>query len=167
MIKKTGPASTNSASSQNTVYHYDLSGQLIEETDGDGKLIADYIYLSGKPLAVIRKQSNQEETFYYHNDHLGTPKVMTDKLKKVVWNVDFDPFGNEIEQNGRRGSYVRSVENNLRFPGQYYDTKTELHQNYFRDYVPTIGRYLKNDRSAYRMEKIIFILMLIPIQLNT
>jgi RHS repeat-associated protein len=145
VIKKTGPASTNSASSQNTVYHYDLSGQLIEETDGNGKLIADYVYLNGKPLAMIRKQSNQDEKFYYHNDHLGTPKLVTDKLKKVVWNVEFDPFGSEVEQKGRKGSYIRNVENNFRFPGQYYDAETGLHQNYYRDYAPTLGRYVEAD----------------------
>ncbi len=80
-----------------TVFHYDLSGQLIEETTAKGKLIADYIYLSGKPLAMIRKQEHKDEIFYYHNDHLGTPKVMTDKLRKVVWKVEFDPFGNPLD----------------------------------------------------------------------
>ena len=145
VIKKTGPANANSASSQNTVYHYDLAGRLIEETDGNGKLIADYVYLNNQPLAMIRKQANNEETFYYHNDHLGTPKVMTDKLRKVVWNVEFDPFGNEVEQKGRAGSYIRNVTNNLRFPGQYFDAETGLHQNYFRDYNPVIGRYIESD----------------------
>src|SRR5690606_23173673 len=29
-----------------------------------------------------------------------------------------------------------SIENNLRFSGQYYDQETGLHQNYFRDYDP-------------------------------
>ena len=41
---------------------------------------------------MIRKQANGEETLYYHNDHLGTPKVLTDKLKKLVWNIEFDPL---------------------------------------------------------------------------
>ena len=100
IIKKTGSATTNSASAQNTVYHYDLAGRLIEETAGNGKLLVDNIYLGGQPLAMIRKQGNNEETFYYHNDHLGTPKILTDKLAKVVWNVEFDPFGNEVEAQG-------------------------------------------------------------------
>jgi len=150
VTKKTGPAATNSASSQNTAYHYDLTGTLIEETAGDGKLLVDYVYLDGKPLAMIRKQGNNEETFYYHNDHLGTPKVMTDKLDKVVWNVDFDPFGNEVQTKGRQGSYIRSVENNLRLPGQYFDAETGLHYNYFRDYNPKIGRYFEADPIGLR-----------------
>jgi len=37
------------------------------------------------------------------------------------------------------------VENNLRFPGQYFDAETGLHQNYFRDYDPKTGRYIQAD----------------------
>ncbi|RPH71220.1 hypothetical protein EHM76_06285, partial [bacterium] len=144
-VKKTGPAAINSASSQNTVYHYDLAGRLIEETARDGKLLVDYVYLDGKPLAMIRKQGNSEETFWYHNDHLSTPKVLTDKLGKVVWNMELEPFGNEVQTKGTQGTYIRNVENNLRFPGQYVDAETGLHYNYFRNYNPKTGRYLEAD----------------------
>jgi RHS repeat-associated protein len=34
---------------------------------------------------------------------------------------------------------------NLRFPGQYFDTETGLHYNYYRDYDPATGRYLQAD----------------------
>ena len=33
----------------------------------------------------------------------------------------------------------------LCFPGQYYDSETNLHYNYFRDYDPSIGRYIESD----------------------
>ena len=127
------------------VFHYDLSGRLIEETKADGKLIADYIYLNGSPFAMIRKQHHKEETFYYHNDHLGTPKVLTDKLKKIVWDVEFDPFGNELHKHGRQGTYIRKVKNNLRFTGQYNDKETNTHYNGKRTYLPSGGRYLEAD----------------------
>lgn len=37
------------------------------------------------------------------------------------------------------------IEVNLRFPGQYFDRETGKHYNYFRDYVPRLGRYAQSD----------------------
>jgi RHS repeat-associated protein len=34
---------------------------------------------------------------------------------------------------------------NKRFPGQYKDGETGLHYNYFRDYDPSLGRYIQSD----------------------
>ena len=39
---------------------------------------------------------------------------------------------------------------NLRFPGQYYDAETGLHYNYFRDYDPSVGRYVESDPIGLR-----------------
>jgi RHS repeat-associated protein len=38
-----------------------------------------------------------------------------------------------------------TITNNLRFPGQYYDSETGLNYNYFRTYDPTNGRYKQSD----------------------
>ena len=43
-------------------------------------------------------------------------------------------------QPGRRGDHY-----NLRFPGQIVDGQAGLQQNYFRDFDPALGRYLKSD----------------------
>ena len=40
---------------------------------------------------------------------------------------------------------VDEVENDLRFPGQYFDGETGLHYNYRRDYSPLLGRYMQSD----------------------
>ncbi len=122
-----------------TVFHYDLSDRLIAETDGQGNLRVEYVYLEGRPLAQIRHAGSSEAAYYYHDDHLGTPKLMTDGTGAVVWRVETDPFGNEI------GTPIKTAENNLRFPGQYRDEETGLNQNYFRDYDPTLGRYREAD----------------------
>ena len=75
----------------------------------------------------------------YQNDHLGTPQKLTAINGAVVWSAKYSSFGEaEIDP-----SYA--VENNLRFPGQYFDQETGLHYNYFRCYDPKVGRYLRKD----------------------
>jgi len=44
---------------------------------------------------------------------------------------------------------VRLVSGKL-FPGQYYDTETGKHYNYFRDYDPVVGRYVESDPIGLR-----------------
>ncbi len=118
-----------------TVYHYDLNGNLISETDHLGNLIRDYIYLNGQPLNSVDSFS---DVYYYHNDHLGTPQKMTDSTGIIVWAIDYNPFG---ETN----ITVDTIKNNLRFPGQYYDEETGLHYNMNRYYDPHTGRYMRAD----------------------
>ena len=85
-------------------------------------------------------QDTQAETlYYYHNDHLGTPQVMTNQTQSVVWQADYKPFGEVTIAPGS------TVTNNLRFPGQYFDAESGLHYNYFRDYDPSTGRYVESD----------------------
>ncbi len=127
------------AGGQTTVYHYDLGSRLIAETDQEGHVKVEYVYLEGAPLAQVRTMGSTEAVYYYHTDHLGTPRAMTNASQAIVWRVETDPFGNEI------GTPLKTVENNLRFPGQYFDAETGLHQNYFRDYDPRTGRYIQAD----------------------
>jgi RHS repeat-associated protein len=72
-----------------------------------------------------------------HSDHLA-PVKMTDSTGQVVWAADYKPFGEATVT-------VSTITNNLRFPGQYFDAETGLHQNGFRDYSPPRGGYIEAD----------------------
>ena len=50
----------------------------------------------------------------------------------------YDPFGQVTET-------VATVEQNIRFSGQYLDRESGLHYNYFRTYDPEVGRYTQSD----------------------
>jgi RHS repeat-associated protein len=119
-------------------YLYSLNGELLQETDGTASV--EYVYLNGQPLAVIQ----QGTVYYLHNDHLGTPRVVTDASKTVVWRWDSDPFGSTAA-NDDPDNDGTAFTLNLRFPGQYYDSETGLHYNYFRYYDPSTGRYITSD----------------------
>jgi RHS repeat-associated protein len=77
--------------------------------------------------------------YFYHNDHLGTPQKMTAVNGAVVWSAKYSSFG-EADVDG-----ASTITNNLRFPGQYFDSETGLHYNCNRYYIPSIGRYLTTD----------------------
>ena len=63
--------------------------------------------------------------------------MLTDAAKAVVRDADDRPFG--------AATVTGALAFNLRFPGQYYDDETGLHYNYFRDYDPSLGRYIQSD----------------------
>ncbi len=120
-----------------TVYHYDFDGNLIAESDGIGNFSREYLYDKESRLALVDAQT--EEVYFYVNDNLGTPQVITDADGKSVWEALYKPFGSA-------GIHPESsVVNNFRFPGQYFDEETGFHYNYHRYYDPRTGRYLTPD----------------------
>lgn len=127
-MKKTTSAGT-------TIFHYDPQGHLIAETNNTGQTLVEYVYLGDQLLAMIRPT---EQVYYYHTDHLGTPRVLTNSSGAVAWKAAYGPFG-------AVNITVAGIENNLRFPGQYYDTETGLHYNGNRYYDPKTGRYITPD----------------------
>lgn len=123
------------ASTGTKIFHYDQQGRLIAETTEHGRTVVEYVYLGDQPLAMIRPGEN---IYYYHNDHLGAPRALTNGSGNVVWKGFYAPFG-EVNV------FAATIENNLRFPGQYYDTETGLHYNWNRYYDPKTGRYITPD----------------------
>lgn len=91
-----------------------------------------------------------EPTFYFHNDHLGSPKVMTNVSGQQIWKSDLAPYGESMGEEFRVGNLnvqgtMTQVDSTFRFPGQYADGLTGLNYNYFRDYDPSLGRYIQSD----------------------
>jgi len=82
-------------------------------------------------------------------DHLDTPRLVTDAAGQVRWDwPNTDPFGNNAPNANPAG--LGNFAFNLRFPGQYFDVETGLHYNYYRDYDPSIGRYVQSDPIGLR-----------------
>jgi RHS repeat-associated protein len=120
-----------------TVFVYDFNGNIVAESQPDGTIANEYLYMGSNRLARVDVGSG--DLYYYSNNYLGTPLLLTDDTGKVVWDADYEPFG-EAAVNA-----ASTVVNNFRFAGQYYDEETGLHYNYHRYYDPTTGRYLTPD----------------------
>lgn len=134
-----------------THFVYDRSGHLLTEGDAIGGLVKDYIWIGDTPVAVVDYGGATATTYYVHSDHLGRPQKITDVTATVMWDGQFQPFG-EIQNIGG------SITTQLLFPGQYHDPETALSQNWHREYDVSTGRYLQadprgldgRDRNLYR-----------------
>ena len=108
-----------------------------------------YAYAGGFAPVQVAYASGTHETIYdVHSDHLDTPKMLTDDTGEQFGgahqafgsaHVDEDPDGDTTE-----------VTFNIRFPGQYYDAESDLHDNRLSSYDPSIGRYISADPIGQR-----------------
>jgi len=110
----------------------------------EGIKVASIGSLVGIISQTVVGNPSSPKVYYYLNDHLGTPQIITDENGTVVWEATYRPFG-EIDVNP-----YSNVVNNFRLPGQYLDHETGLHYNYFRDYHRGIGRYVEPDPIGLR-----------------
>ena len=131
---------TNSTTNATTHFIYDQQGRTVAEIDAaTGNTLREYVYVNGQQVAVVDNTGTQNEQVYFvHNDHLGTPQKITDSNENVVWAADYEPFG-------KVSITTNAISSNTRFPGQYADGETGLNYNYFRDYDPETGRYVESD----------------------
>lgn len=122
-----------------TYYHYSAFG-LTAECSSSGQVLRSYGYNPaqqqwGSDPLFLRDGSSY---YWYHNDNLGTPQLLTSASGQTAWAADYDAFGNCQVR-------VSAVTNPLRFPGQYHDPETGLYYNLARYYDPQLGRYLQTD----------------------
>ena len=115
---------------------------MIQET-GPNHPTSLYIYTdqnSYEPLARIDKGCEDERVMYFHTDLNGCPEELTDENGKILWECSFQLWGKRIHEIEHE-----SIEQNLRYQGQYLDRETGLHYNTFRYYDPDIGRFTQPD----------------------
>ena len=141
---------------------YNLLGQYGNGgTKSAGRM--EYLYLpteTGQAQLIGLYRNNR---FYaVHTDHLGTPRQITDDTNKVVWQWAYSGFGDNkptgilkattnpkaamTNQPTLLKATAPSFAVNLRFPGQYFDSESNLSYNYLRSYDPRIrGGYIQPD----------------------
>jgi RHS repeat-associated protein len=130
-----------------TLFLYDdLDASLVAEYQGDGDLIRGYGYylndsFTTDPLVLKTTVSDSLDNVqfsYYQNDHIGTPVQLISGIGQIVWQADYDVFGDTIEN-------IKEIDQPLRLPGQYSDSENQTYYNWNRYYDPRTGRYITSD----------------------
>ncbi|AVT00857.1 hypothetical protein C8236_08175 [Paracidovorax avenae] len=142
---------SNGSAAGTKIFAYNTEGNILGEYDGSGNPIQEIIWLGNMPLAIFTPDSTTgansaaafPQLFYIHSDHLNTPRVVVDKFNVLRWRWISEPFGTTTAETSPAGQ--ADLLFNLRFPGQYYDAESGMHQNWNRDYIPGLGRYAESD----------------------
>jgi len=108
----------------------------LAEHEGDGNLIAYYIY----GLGLVYKVDVSDKPYYYYYNFTGSTVAMTDTDGNIVNKYAYTPFG------GLAGS-VEAVSNPFRYVGRFgvMDDNNGLYYMRARYYDPDVGRFITKD----------------------
>lgn len=118
-----------------TRYTYD-GEDILFEYDGGNNVVARYTHGPGIDEPLIMERSGQ--AYYYHADHLGSIRALTDGVGAVVRTYTYDSFGRIVAQTG-------NVLNPYSYTARQFDPEIGLHYYRMRTYDPLNGRFLQKD----------------------
>lgn len=136
-----------------STFMYNDQGQLIQETQYNAAKQKQkeiyWVWIDTLPIAQIdipftNNVAGTQIISYLHTDHLNTPRWATNTAKQTVWSWQSDAYGTTMANEDPRNTGIKTMIP-LRFPGQYFDQETGFHYNYFRTYIPDLGRYSQSD----------------------
>ncbi len=146
----------NNASGIVVQYWYNGDGQRVKKNvpstqettifvyDASNKLVAEYSTITATPT--------EAKISFLTNDHLGSPRITTDSLGKVVSRRDFMPFGEEIQSGtgGRTTAQGYGGQDSIRqkFTSYERDTESSLDFAQARMYGYSLGRFTSPDPLA-------------------
>ena len=99
--------------------------------------LVTWVYEEGSYVPVAKIQNGERYTII--SDYMGRPVEAYNSYGNVVWQVDYDIYGDLRNIKGIRDFIP------FRQLGQYEDDETRLYYNRFRYYDPRIGNYISQD----------------------
>ena len=136
-----------SGGGQSVTTVYDEAGRWLGDYDASGQPIQQAIWLDDLPVGLLVGAGANQTLYYLQPDALGSPRVAIDPVRDVAiwrWDLTGEAFGDSVPNEDPDGDGTAFVLD-MRFPGQRHDAATGLYHNYFRDYDPTVGRYVQSD----------------------
>jgi len=107
-------------------------------------IVTEYVWFADRPVAQLATANGATTIAYTACDHLGTPLLQTNAAGNVIWQPEYDPFGNVFVM--RAGDASAQA---LRFQGQEAPSGAGATYNVFRWYRSAWGRYTQTDPVRY------------------
>lgn len=92
-----------------------------------------HIFLGGQRIVSIE----DEDEYFFANDHLGSPTIVTNQNGQIVEENDYDDYGKIINQNTEGSDY--------KFIGKELDAETDLQYFGARYYNSLVGKFVSID----------------------
>ena len=99
--------------------------------------LVTWVYEEGSYVPVAKIHNGERYTII--SDYMGRPVEAYNSYGNVVWQADYDVYGDLLNIKGIRDFIP------FRQLGQYEDDETRLYYNRFRYYNPRIGNYISQD----------------------
>ncbi|MFQ3260797.1 MAG: RHS repeat-associated protein [Reinekea sp.] len=104
--------------------------------DANDNLLQRYEYSLGQTPTAFTQGTNR---FYIITDQIGTPRVITDATGTVVKQIEYDAYGNVINDTNP------AIDIPFGFAGGLKDNHTGLIRFGYRDFDPETGRWTARD----------------------
>jgi RHS repeat-associated protein len=75
---------------------------------------------------------------YYSQDNIGSTRMGTNDGKATIKTYDYTPYGEVYFESGW-------AHTNFRFTGAFWDSTTQMYYFPFRQYRPSVGRWISRD----------------------
>jgi RHS repeat-associated protein len=130
-----------------TLYWNGATGNVLDETDGTGTLVSEYIYVDGKRVA---RRDADNSVKYYISDNLGSASVITSSqgVMPPLAESDYYPYGGEIV-------ITPGDSNHYKFTGKERDSESGLDNFGARYYASSMGRFMKPDPLYLELHRLV------------
>ena len=132
---------------KNDITYYYIGDQMVEEYT-DGQLFASYLY--GNDIDEALQMKRGSSTYYYHTNHLGSTKALSDAAGAIVERVDYDAYGQPTFFDADGNVLAQSsISNTILFTGREYDAESGTYYYRARSMHPNVGRFMQKDPLGY------------------
>jgi RHS repeat-associated protein len=121
-----------------------LNDSYLMETDENGATIVVYVQEPSQYGGLLSEQRGGE-TRYYHQDHLGSTRFLTDETGTVTDTFAYDAWGNELARTGTTATPFRWIG----AKGYYFDVEIGTYYIRARTYAPITTRWLSADPAHF------------------
>jgi RHS repeat-associated protein len=102
---------------------------------------------------VARSEQRSETPYYFHADHLGSIRAITNGSGDIVEQYRYSVYGKPTIWNSTQNKYTAfstsKIGNTRLYTGREYDNTTGLYYYRARYYSPILGRFISRDPIGY------------------